>query len=101
VVGVFKETLSGIRKARGGKQPIEREKVMRLAQAREIDPTLVTELIRWGRSTQDLMNTLGELSSLEVSLIAQTGPQFDLATPQGKFSSQTSWPPWPSSSMTS
>src|SRR3712207_9555501 len=36
VVEVFKETLSGIRKAKG-KQPIERKKVMELAQAREID----------------------------------------------------------------
>ncbi len=84
VVEVFKETLSGIRKAKG-KQPIERGKVMMLAQTREIDAVLVTELTRWGRSTQDLMSTLGDLSSWDVSLIAQTGLQFDLATPQGKL----------------
>jgi putative DNA-invertase from lambdoid prophage Rac len=84
VVDVFKETLSGVRNARD-KRPIEREKVMRLAQARKIDAVLVTELTRWGRSTQDLMNTLGDLSSWDVSLIAQTGLQFDLATPQGKL----------------
>ena len=36
VVEVFKETLSGVRKARG-KQPGERKKVMSLAQARRID----------------------------------------------------------------
>jgi DNA invertase Pin-like site-specific DNA recombinase len=84
VVEVFKETLSGIRKAKG-KQPIERKKVMELAQAREIDAVLVTELTRWGRSTQDLMDTLGQLASWDVSLIAQTGLQFDLATPQGKL----------------
>ena len=83
VVEVFKETLSGIRKAKG-KQPIERKKVMELAQAREIDAVLVTELTRWGRSTQDLMDTLGQLASWDVSLIAQTGLQFDLATPQGQ-----------------
>jgi putative DNA-invertase from lambdoid prophage Rac len=47
VVEVFKETLSGIRKARG-KQPVERGKVMALAQARKIDAVLVTEMTRWG-----------------------------------------------------
>jgi putative DNA-invertase from lambdoid prophage Rac len=46
---------------------------------------LVTEFTRWGRSTQDLMGTLGELAGWEVSLIAQTGLHFDLATPQGKL----------------
>ena len=50
VVGVFRETLSGIRKARGDKQLVERKKVMALAQAREIDAVLVTEMTRWGRS---------------------------------------------------
>ena len=84
VVEVFKETLSGIRKARG-KQPIERKKVMELAQRRQIDAVLVTEMTRWGRSTQDLMNTLGQLASWDVSLIAHTGLQFDLSTPQGKL----------------
>ena len=84
VVEVFKETLSGIRKAKGT-QPIERKRVMDLAQRREIDAVLVTELTRWGRSTQDLMGTLGELAGWDVSLIAQTGLQFDLATPQGKL----------------
>ncbi len=84
VTGVYKETLSGIRKARG-KQPVERARVMALAQRREIDAVLVTELTRWGRSTQDLMGTLGELASWDVSLIAQTGLTFDLGTPQGRL----------------
>ena len=84
VVEVFKETLSGIRKAKG-KQPIERTKAMELAQARRIDAVLVTEMTRWGRSTQDLMDTLGQLASWDVSLIAQTGLTFDLSTPQGKL----------------
>ncbi len=35
VVGVYKETLSGIRKA-WGKQPVERARVLALAQCREI-----------------------------------------------------------------
>lgn len=84
VVAVYKETLSGIRKSRG-KQPGERARVMALAQRREIDAVLVTELTRWGRSTQDLMNTLGELASWDASLIAQTGLTFDLSTPQGRL----------------
>ncbi len=84
VVAVHKETLSGIRKARG-KQPVERVRVMALAQHREIDAVLVTELTRWGRSTQDLMSTLGELASWDCSLIAQTGLTFDLSTPQGRL----------------
>ena len=84
VVGVFRETLSGIRKAKG-KQPIERKKVMALAQDRRMNAVLVTELTRWGRSTQDLMDTLDQLASWDVSLIAQTGLTFDLSTPQGKL----------------
>ena len=84
IVGVFRETLSGIRKAKG-KQPIERKKVMALAQDRQMDAVLLTELTRWGRSTQDLMDTLGQLASWHVSLIAQTGLTFDLSTPQGKL----------------
>ncbi len=84
VVGVFKETLSGVRKS-GGKRPVERGRVMALAQRREIDAVLVTEMTRWGRSTQDLIGTLGELASWDVSLVAQTGLTFDLSTPQGKL----------------
>jgi DNA invertase Pin-like site-specific DNA recombinase len=84
VVAVFRETLSGNRKAKG-KQPVGRKRAMALAQAREVDAVLVTELTRWGRSTQDLMDTLGQLASWDVSLIAQTGLTFDLSTPQGKL----------------
>lgn len=84
IVGVFRETLSGIRQSKG-KQPVERKRVMGLAQRRGIDAVLVTEMTRWGRSTQDLMDTLGQLASWDVSLIAQTGLTFDLSTPQGKL----------------
>lgn len=80
VVGVFKETGSGVRLDR-----VERRKVLALAQAREIDAILVTELTRWGRSTLDLMQTLKQLRAWHVSLIAQTGWTFDLGTPQGKM----------------
>ena len=51
----FKETASSARNDRA-----KRQKVMALAQAREIDAILVTELSRWGRSTQDLVQTLDD-----------------------------------------
>ncbi|MEG9317831.1 recombinase family protein [Yersinia ruckeri] len=45
----------------------------------------LTELTRWSRSTLDLFHTLNDLQSWGVGLIAQTGLQFDLSTPQGKL----------------
>nr|WP_244529786.1 recombinase family protein [Mesorhizobium qingshengii] len=39
---------------------------MALAQSRQIDVILVTELSRWGRSTIDLLNTLRKLESWNV-----------------------------------
>jgi putative DNA-invertase from lambdoid prophage Rac len=80
IVGVWKESASGVKLDRA-----ERKKVMALAQARKIDAILVTELSRWGRSTIDLVHTLQALQAWNVSLIAQTGLQFDLVTPQGKM----------------
>jgi DNA invertase Pin-like site-specific DNA recombinase len=80
VVGVWKETASGIKHNRS-----ERQKVMALAQSHSIDAILVTEMTRWGRSTIDLIETLQSLHSWHVSLIAQTGLQFDLNTPQGRL----------------
>jgi putative DNA-invertase from lambdoid prophage Rac len=77
---VFKETASGSKNDR-----VERKKVMALAQAREIDAILVTELSRWGRSTQDLVQTLDELHSWKVSVLAQSGLSFDLSTASGKL----------------
>ena len=66
----------------------ERKKIIELARSRLIDAVLVTELSRWGRSTADLIMTLEELASYGVSLIAQTGMQFDLSTPHGKLIAQ-------------
>jgi putative DNA-invertase from lambdoid prophage Rac len=80
IVGVFKETASGARNDR-----IERKKVMALARNHEIDAILVTELSRWGRSTQDLVQTLDDLHSWKVSVLAQTGLTFDLSTSSGKL----------------
>src|SRR5271169_1976376 len=58
---------------------------MALAQARQIDVMLVTELSRWGRSTTDLLATLQELEARRVSLIALDGVAFDLTTPHGRM----------------
>ena len=80
VVGTFKETGSGVRADR-----VERRKVLALAQRREIDAVLVTELSRWGRSTTDLLATLEELGARRVSLIALNGMAFDLSTPHGRM----------------
>ncbi len=80
VVGVFKETASGAKADR-----VERKRVMGLAQARQLDAILVTELTRWGRSTIDLVHTLRELQAWGVSLIAQTGLQVHLSTSRGKL----------------
>ena len=56
IVAVCRETGSGAKLDR-----VERKRVMALAQAREIDVVLVTELSRWGRSTIDLLHTLHDL----------------------------------------
>lgn len=80
VIGVWKETGSGTKNNR-----TQRKEVMSLAQARKIDGILVTELTRWGRSTIDLITTLQDLAHWGVSVIATTGLQFDLTTPQGKL----------------
>jgi putative DNA-invertase from lambdoid prophage Rac len=80
VVGIFKETGSGVRLDRA-----ERRKVLALAQARQIDAVLVTELSRWGRSTTDLLATLTELEARRVSVVALNGMTFDLATPHGRM----------------
>ena len=58
LVGVFKETGSGAKLDRA-----ERRKVMALAQRREIDAVLMTELSRWGRSTLDLLQSLKQLET--------------------------------------
>lgn len=80
VIGVWKETASGAKDRRP-----TRKKVLSMAQDRQIDAILVTELTRWGRSTLDLVQTLQDLQSWNVSLIAQSGLQFDLSTSQGKL----------------
>jgi putative DNA-invertase from lambdoid prophage Rac len=59
--------------------------VVALARAHNIDAILVTELSRWGPSTQDLVQTLDDLHGGNVSVLAQTGLSFDLGTASGKL----------------
>lgn len=80
VVGVFKETASGASANRAA-----RNRILDLAQAREIDAVLVTELSRWGRSTQDLLDTLHRLAGWNVSVVAMSGMTFELNTPHGRM----------------
>lgn len=80
VAGIYKETGSGARVDR-----VERRKVIALAQRREIDAVLVTELSRWGRSTVDLLHTLEDLQAWRVSVVALNGLAFDLSTAAGRM----------------
>ena len=80
VIGTYKETASGLKLDR-----VERRKVLALAQRREVDAVLVTELSRWGRSTTDLLATLKELEAKRVSVVALNGMAFDLSTPHGRM----------------
>lgn len=80
VVQIYRETGSGAKLDR-----VERKRVIDLARARTIDVVLVSELTRWGRSTIDLIDSLNQLQSWNVSLVAQNGFQFDLSTPHGKM----------------
>ena len=59
--------------------------LLALAQERRIDAVLVTELSRWGRSTQDLLDTLYKLAGWNVSVVAMSGMTFELGTPHGRM----------------
>jgi len=78
VIGVFKDTASGTKANR-----LARNRIIELAQARKIDAVLVTELSRWGRSIQDLLDTLNRFSGWKVSIVAMNGMTFELDTPHG------------------
>lgn len=80
VVGVFKETASGASANR-----LARNRVLDLAQARHIDAILVSEISRWGRSTQDLLDTLNKLAGWKVSVVAISGMTFEVETPHGRM----------------
>ena len=80
VIGVFKETASGASANRSA-----RNRILDLAQARQIDAILVSELSRWGRSTQDSLDTLNKLAGWKVSVVAMSGMTFELDTPHGRM----------------
>ena len=80
VLDIHKETIFGTKTNRHA-----RNQVMALVQARKIDAVLVTELSRWGRSTQDLLDTLNQLSSWNVSVVAMSGMTFELDSPHGRM----------------
>jgi putative DNA-invertase from lambdoid prophage Rac len=63
----------------------ERKKVLALAQRREIDAVLATELSRWWRSTKDLLETLDELHDRGVSVLPLNGQSFDLGSANGRL----------------
>lgn len=80
VIEVFTEAISGTKASRK-----QRNRIMELAQARRIDAVLVTELSRWGRSTQDLLDTLNQLAGWHVSVVAMNGMTFEMDTPHGRM----------------
>ncbi len=80
VLDIHKETISGTKTNRHA-----RNQIMALAQARKIDAVLVTELSRWGRSTQDLLDTLNQLAGWHVSVVAMSGMTFELDSPHGRM----------------
>lgn len=80
VVGVFAETVSGAKNNRR-----QRHAVVELARRREIDLVLVSELSRWGRSTQDLLLTIQHLADRGVGLRTLNGPDLDTSTAQGEL----------------
>jgi len=60
-----------------------REKLIETARRRAIDSVLVWRLDRWGRSLVDLVNTLQELTALDVGFVSLS-EALDLTTPSGR-----------------
>ena len=60
-----------------------REKLIETARRREIDSVIVRRLDRWGRSLVDLVNTLQELTALDVGFVSLS-EALDLTTPSGR-----------------
>jgi DNA invertase Pin-like site-specific DNA recombinase len=82
----YKVVVSLVEKASGANNERKaRAQVMKLARERRIDAILVTEMSRWGRSTEDLLTTLGDLAAWDVSVITQSGMSFDMTTASGKL----------------
>jgi len=62
---------------------LKREALLKAARQREIDVILVWRLDRWGRSVTDLLNTLQELTTLNVGFISLM-EALDLTTATGR-----------------
>jgi DNA invertase Pin-like site-specific DNA recombinase len=60
-----------------------REALLRAARRRELDVVVVWRLDRWGRSVEDLLVTLRELTELGVGFVSLT-EAMDLTTPTGR-----------------
>jgi putative DNA-invertase from lambdoid prophage Rac len=60
-----------------------REALLKAARRRELDAVIVWRLDRWGRSLDDLVITLRELTDLGVRFVSLT-EALDLATPTGR-----------------
>ncbi|WP_375263765.1 recombinase family protein [Palleronia sp.] len=80
VVHIAQEKMSGKRTDRPARQWL-----LEMAQGGKIDAILITELSRWGRSTADVLKTLDQLASWNVSLIAESGIDLDLRSAGGKM----------------
>ncbi len=61
----------------------KREELLAAARRRDIDLVVVWRLDRWGRSLVDLVNTLQELSSIQVGFVSLS-ESLDLTTPSGR-----------------
>lgn len=81
IVGEYDETASGANNDRK-----IRKQILEMARRREMDVILVTEMTRWGRSTEDLLSTLQDLAEKKVSLIALSGQMtFDMSSAMGRM----------------
>lgn len=81
IIAVLEEKASGAKNDR----PV-RKQIMEMARRREIDAVIVSEMTRWGRSTEDLLSTLQSLAESNVSLIALSGDMnMDMTTANGKL----------------
>ena len=61
----------------------QRKTLIAAARRRGIDCVLVWRLDRWGRSLVDLMNSLQELTALDIAFVSLS-EALDLTTPSGR-----------------
>ena len=69
--------------ASGATTRLQRETIIAAARRRELDCVLVWRLDRWGRSLVDLVNSLQELTALDVGFVSLS-EALDLTTPSGR-----------------